>query len=62
MKLSELKDIIDQTVEYAEGANDPDVEVWLGHTKAFKISDICQGGVVPTVYITLGEKVYDENN
>ena len=58
MKLKMLKTLIDEAVAYA-GDCDPDVEVWVGEKRAYRIGRIGQFGVVPDVTITVGEKVYD---
>ena len=58
MKLKQLKAVIDQCVDYA-GDGDPDVEIWIGDKKAYKIGHIGQYGVVPDVLISVGEKLYD---
>ncbi|WP_257283292.1 hypothetical protein [Endozoicomonas sp. SESOKO1] len=58
MKLKRLKAIIDQCVDYA-GDCDPDVEIWIGDKKAYKIGRIGQFGVLPNVIISVGEKLYD---
>lgn len=57
MKLEEFKKIIDKAYEQAEGC-DVDVEVWLKNGM-YKIQKIGQFGVVPTVTITLGEKMFE---
>lgn len=59
MKLKELKDMIDKAVEYAGDCN-PDVEIWVGEKKAYKIGRVGQFGVVPYVTIHVGEKIYDD--
>lgn len=58
MKLKELKKVIDKAAEYA-GDCDPDVEIWVGNKRAYKIGRIGQFGVVPDVTISVGEKIYD---
>lgn len=58
VKLKQLKAVIDQCVDCA-GDCDPDVEIWIGDKKAYKIGRIGQYGVVPDVLISVGEKVYD---
>lgn len=58
MKLKQLKTVIDQAVDYA-GDCDPDVEIWIGEKKAYKIGHISQFGVLPNVIISVGEKLYD---
>ena len=55
MKLKDLKKAIDQAVKYA-GKCDPDVEVWLGEKKMYRIKRIGQFGLVPDVTITLCDK------
>lgn len=57
MKLKELKAAIDKAVEHA-GDCDADVEVWYKN-KGYRIARIGQFGIVPTVTITVGEKVFD---
>lgn len=59
MKLKKLKEVVDKCVENA-GELDPDVEVWVGVTKAYRIGSIGQFGVIPDVTITVGEKIYDD--
>ena len=58
MKLKKLKEVIDQAVEYA-GDCDPDVEIWVGDKKAYRIGRIGQYGLIPDVTISVGEKIYD---
>lgn len=58
MKLKLLKEVIDKAVDYA-GDCDPDVEIWVGDKKAYRIESISQFGVVPDVTITVGEKIFD---
>ena len=58
MKLKKLKEIIDKAVEYA-GDCDPDVEIWVGDKKAYRIGSIGQFGIVPDLTISVGEKIYD---
>lgn len=60
MKLKELKAVIDKAVERA-GDCDPDVEVWVGDKRAYRIGRIGQFGVIPDVTIHVGEKIYDES-
>lgn len=58
MKLKKLKAVIDQAVDYARDC-DPDVEIWIGDKKAYRIGRISQFGVLPNVIISVGEKLYD---
>lgn len=58
MKLRELKEVIDKAVACAEGC-DPDVEIWVGKKRCYKIGSIGQFNLVPDVTITVGEKIYD---
>ncbi len=58
LKLKQLKEIIDKAVEYA-GDCDPDVEVWVGDKKAYRIGSIGQFGVIPDLTIHVGEKIFD---
>ena len=58
MKLKKLKEIIDQCVENA-GDCDPEVEIWVGDKKAYRIGRIGQYGLIPDVTISVGEKIYD---
>jgi len=60
MKLKELKSVIDQAVEYAGDCN-PDVEIWIGDKKAYRIGRIGQFGVIPDLTISVGEKIFDAN-
>lgn len=61
MKLKELKTAIDKAVEYA-GDCDPDVEIWIGDKRAYKVGRIGQFGVVPDVTIHVGKKIYDRTS
>ena len=60
MKLKKLKEIIDEAVEYA-GDCDPDVEIWIGDKKGYRIGSIGQFGVIPDLTISVGEKFYDSS-
>lgn len=60
MKLKELKTFIDMAVEFAGECN-PDVEIWIGDKRAYKVGQVRQFGVVPDVTIHVGEKIYDED-
>jgi hypothetical protein len=58
VNLKELKIAVDAANEYA-GDTDAEVFVVVGKRGEYKIANIMQGGVIPAVYITVGEKVYD---
>ena len=55
MKLSELKEIIDKSIRYAEGCDpdsEPDVEVYFGETE-YRIKRISQLAMGLTVMIEI---------
>lgn len=60
MKLKKFKEIIDKAYEQAEGC-DVEVEVWLKNSM-YDIQRIGQFGVIPTVTITLGQKMFELDN
>jgi hypothetical protein len=59
MKLRKLKEVIDKCVENA-GDYDPEVEIWVGDHKAYKVARIGQFGIIPDVTISVGEKIFDD--
>lgn len=59
MKLKKLKEVIDQAVQNA-GECDPEVEIWVGDHKAYRIGSIGQFGLIPDLTISVGEKIYDD--
>lgn len=59
MKLRQLKAVIDQAFENAEGM-DVEVEVWF-KKRMYRIERVGQFGLVPDVTITIGPKVLDLN-
>lgn len=58
MKIKELKSIIDQAYEYSSDV-DADVLIVVGKKGEYEISTAYQGGVIPTLYLHVGEKTYD---
>ena len=60
LKIRELKSILDKAVENL-GDNekcDPEIEVYFKKS-AYAIEQVTQSGVLGTLYVVIGEKVYD---
>ncbi len=60
LNLKELKEIIDRAYKRAEGC-DRSVEVWLNNSM-YSIKDAGLFSAMPTIIITLGEKMYERDN
>lgn len=61
MTLLELKSIIDKALEYTDN-NDAEIIIVVGKRGEYKLSEVYQGGVIPTLYLHTGEKTYQYEN